>query len=154
MNQPYHRSLPTWQKFIALACCWLAAVLTVQAQSTGSIQGRVYNPGTKEYVRNAEVRLAGTNQVVFTENDGSFQFLNVPAGQVSVTVTYTGYTTDNESFSVAAGQTAVREINLTSAAAPAPAADKNGVVQLQAFTVASEREGNAKAIQAQRKDMN
>src|SRR5690606_12779781 len=47
-------------------------------------------------------------------------------------------------------QVATREINLTSAAAGAA---KDGVVQLQAFTVSTEREGNAKAVMEQRRSM-
>ncbi len=139
-----------------LACvfAWLAAALTASAQDTGTIQGRVFNPVSKEYVRDAEVRLDGTNQVTYTEGDGSFSFANVPAGSAAITVNYTGYNVVKESFTVTAGQAAVREINLTStAAAPAPAAGKDGVVQLQAFTVATEREGNAKAIMSQRRSM-
>lgn len=135
-------------------CCWLglAAFARAQTGGTGSIQGRVFNPVSKEYVRSAEVRLDGTQQSVFTESDGSFQFPNVPAGEAKITVTFTGYNTIHETFTVSSGQTAVRELNLTSASA-APAG-KDGVVQLQAFTVSSEREGNAKAIQAQRREMN
>ncbi len=133
----------------------LAAFLTpcALAQSaTGTIQGRVYNPTSREYLGNAEVRLAGTDRVAFTENDGSFSFAGVAAGAATVTVTFSSYTPTNDSFTVAAGQTAVREITLTSAAAAAPAV-KDGKVQLQAFTVSSEREGNAKAVQAQRRSM-
>jgi iron complex outermembrane recepter protein len=143
-----------WLLTAALACCWLASVLSTYAQSagTGTIKGRVYNPASKEYVRNAEVRLEGTQHVVYTENDGSFQFLNVAAGEARISVTFTGYNTINETFTVSAGQTAVREINITSAA-DAPAT-KDGVVKLAAFTVDAEREGNAKAIQAQRSAMN
>ena len=133
----------------------LFAAASLQAQSgTGSIQGRVYNPVTKEYVRDAEVRLEGTNQVAYTGNDGSFQFGNVPAGPATVAVAYTGYNPVKESFTVTPGQAAVREINLTSTAANASATTKEGVVQLEAFTVASAREGNSKAIMAQRRDMN
>lgn len=137
---------------LAVVLTWLSATLLAQAQGTGTIQGRVFNPVSKEYVRNAEVRLEGTQQVVFTEGDGSFQFLNVPAGPAKLSVTFLGYNTINETLTVSAGQTAVRELNLTSTAA-APAT-KDGVVQLSAFTVSSEREGNAKAMQAQRAAMN
>ncbi len=154
MKQPNHHALPIWQKILVLLCCWLGATLSAYAQGTGTIQGRVFNPVTKEYVRNAEVRLAGSNQVTYTENDGSFSIQNVPAGQATVNVQYTGYTPVTETFTVTAGQPSVREITMTSTAAAAAPAGKDGVVQLQAFTVASEREGNAKAIQAQRKDMN
>ncbi|MFM9029695.1 MAG: TonB-dependent receptor domain-containing protein, partial [Opitutaceae bacterium] len=121
----------------------------LRAQSTGAIQGRIFNPAKSEYVRDAEVRLDGTNQVTYSENDGAFSFSGVAAGAASITVNYTGYNPVKESFTVVAGQTVVREINLTSTAA-APA---GGTVQLQAFTVSSEREGNAKAIMAQRRSM-
>ena len=132
--------------------CLLFNVAHAAQPGTGTIQGRVYNPVSKEYVRNAEVRLDGTHQVTYTENDGTFQFTNVPAGTASITVDYTGYNSAKETFTVTAGQTAVREISLTSTAATA--ATKDGVVQLSAFTVSSEREGNAKAIMEQRRSMN
>ncbi len=152
-----NRSCPTASRLrgLALVFAWLAAALTAIAQTTGTIQGRVFNPVSKEYVRDAEVRLDGTNLVTYTEGDGSFSFANVPAGSASITVNYTGYNVVKESFTVTAGQAAVREINLTSTAvAPAaPVAGKDGVVQLQAFTVATEREGNAKAIMSQRRSM-
>ena len=140
---------------LALACCCHALITSLVAQTagTGTIQGRVYNPVSREYVRNAEVRLEGTNQVDYTENDGTFQFSRVPVGQATVTVNYTGYTPVTETFTVSAGQTAVREITLTSTSAAADAA-KGNVVKLEAFTVSSEREGNSKAIMAQRRNMN
>ena len=37
----------------------ILGLLPLHAQSTGTIQGRVYNPATSQYVRNAEVRLLG-----------------------------------------------------------------------------------------------
>jgi TonB-dependent receptor len=126
--------------------------LPAQPAAGGSIQGRVYNPAIGGYVGNAEVRLAGTNQVTYSESDGSFRFDHVPPGPAAITVSFSGYTTVRESFAVTAGQTAVREINLTSTAeAPRKEGD---IVKLAAFTVSSEREGNAKAIMAQRRNMN
>jgi iron complex outermembrane receptor protein len=125
--------------------------LLAQPTATGTIQGRVYNPVAKEFVRNAEVRLAGTDLVTYTENDGSFQFAQVAPGSAAITVTFTGYNPVSESFTVTAGQIATREINLTSTAAGE--VRKDGVVQLAAFTVSSEREGNAKAIMDQRRNM-
>jgi iron complex outermembrane recepter protein len=142
-----------WLTSVALACCWLSTVLTIQAQpaATGTVQGRVYNPASKEYVRNVEVRLEGTNQITYTENDGSFQFSDVPAGPASISVTYTGYKPVTESFTITPGQIATREISITSTV-EGPAT-KDGVVQLGAFTVSTEREGNAKAIMEQRRNM-
>ncbi len=131
----------------------LASAARLPAQpATGTVQGRVFNPATQEYIRNAEVRLEGTNQMTYTENDGTFSFLAVPAGSATVSVQYSGYTTARETFTVSAGGTAVREINLVSTAATTPGT-KEGVVQLQAFTVATEREGNSKAVADQRRNM-
>jgi len=140
--------------FVAFVCCWLFGVASLRAQSsgTGTIQGRVYNPVSKEYVRNAEVRLEGTKEVTFTENDGTFQFLSVAEGPATISIVYSGYNPVKESFTVGAGQIAVREISLTSTAAVAPVT-KDGTVQLQAFTVSTEREGNSKAIMDQRRSM-
>ncbi|MBM3854112.1 MAG: hypothetical protein FJ399_13315, partial [Verrucomicrobia bacterium] len=138
----------------AVCATALALVLgdTAFAQAgTGTIQGRVFNPVTRDYVRNAEVRLDGTARTTYTEGDGSFSFTGVPPGSASITITYTGYNTVNESFTVSSGQVAVREINLTSSATGP--ATKDGVVRLEAFTVSTEREGNAKAIMEQRRNM-
>jgi iron complex outermembrane receptor protein len=142
---------PHWLKCLAVAFGWFATMLASHAQGTGTIQGRVYNPTSQEYVRNAEVRLANSNQLTYTENDGSFTLTNVPAGVATVTITYTGYNTLTETVNVSAGQTATRELNLVSTQAGPQGA---GVVQLQAFTVSTEREGNAKAIMEQRRNMN
>ncbi len=134
---------------------WLVSTATLSAQTgTGTIQGHVYNPARSEFVRNAEVRLEGTSQLAFTENDGSFQFNNVPAGPATVAVTFTGYTTVKETLNVTAGQLATREINITSTSDAAPSVNKDGVVKLEAFSVSTAREGNSKAVQAQRRDMN
>ena len=49
---------PRWSTIAAMIVFWLTSALTLQAQSgSGTIQGRIYNPVSQEYVRNAEVRL-------------------------------------------------------------------------------------------------
>src|SRR3954471_17096758 len=123
----------------------------VRAQSgTGSITGRVFNASTKEYVRNAEIRVEGTNLVAYTDEGGFFRVLGVPAGQASVTVSYTGSQASAATLTVTPGQTATHDFELQ------PAAGKAGdsVVTLGAFVVASEREGMAKAIMERRASVN
>lgn len=134
---------------VLLTCVCGSGLLLAQ---TGTIQGRVYNPASKEYIGNAEVRIDGTNQVTYTEADGSFRFVNVPAGSATLSVGFTGYTTAKETLNIGAGETAVREISLTSSAAAPKMAGE--VLQLSAFTVSSEREGNSKAIMSQKRNMN
>src|SRR5687767_15685986 len=106
-------------RLVAFACGCLVSILSLQGQSpaAGSIQGRVYNPASKEYIRNAEVKLEGTNQVTHTENDGSFSFRGVAPGEATVTVSYSGYNSAKDTFTVTPGQVATREITLTSSAA-------------------------------------
>jgi iron complex outermembrane receptor protein len=139
--------------WLCLACGlgWLISGACLLAQgSGGTISGRVFNPATGEYVRNAEVRLQGTDRMVATEGDGSFKLDNVPAGTATISISYTGYNTVTETVTVAAGQTATREINLTSTAA----GSGSQIVQMGQFVVSNEREGNAKAIMAQKRSMN
>ncbi len=130
----------------------LPAPARAQQAATGQISGHVYNPVTKEYVRNAEVSIQGTSQIDYTENDGSFSFSNAPVGSVTLVITYTGYETAHQTLNVTAGSPATLEVNLTSSATNQAA--KDGVVKLDAFSVSTTREGNSKAIMAQRKDMN
>ena len=84
-------------RLFALATAVLAtASLPAQSGATGTISGRVFNPKTGEYVRNAEVRVTGTNLVDETEGNGFYQLFNVPAGEVSLSVTYPGFTSVTE----------------------------------------------------------
>src|SRR5678816_1675790 len=68
----------------------LALVASAQSAATGAIAGRVFNASTKEYVRNAEIRVEGTNLVAYTEEAGFYRLVGVPAGQATLAVSYTG----------------------------------------------------------------
>src|SRR5688572_13137456 len=75
---------------------WLMFVWSIgagfgQSGSTGTITGRIFNPATQQYVRNAEIRVAGTDLVAYSGDDGSYVLTNVPGPDVGLTVTYTGY---------------------------------------------------------------
>src|ERR1700694_217742 len=89
---PYH---PMNRKYLYLlfsVSLTLTLVLSLAAQTTGTgtITGHVFNAVNKEYVRDAEVHVEGTNITVPTENGGYFSLARVPAGKVTVTVIYTG----------------------------------------------------------------
>src|SRR4051794_7152817 len=72
---------PTTLRFV-LSLMALSAPLTLIAQpaagsstpvasnATGSINGRIYNPATKEYIRNAEIKIEGTQQATISEEGG------------------------------------------------------------------------------------
>jgi TonB-dependent receptor len=142
--------------FLRRALCTCATmalplIAAAQSQGTGAIVGRVFNPATGQYIRNAEVTIPGTKRITTTDDSGTFRLGDVPAGQVAVAVAFTGYRPATATLTVGAGQTVAYDFDLTSALADGAS---NQVVQLSAFTVAAEREGNAKAIMDQRAAMN
>jgi iron complex outermembrane recepter protein len=143
---------PALHRVLGAVASLLISASALPAQSgSGAIVGRVFNPATSEYVRNAEVRIHGTELVTSTEQDGSFRFDRVPAGDVTLAVTYTGYKPVTETLHVSEGGIATREINLTRLVG---GGSSDATIKLQEFVVSGDREGNAKAIMQQRNSMN
>ena len=149
-----HHSGPISRWFLVVTACLLSALgLAAQSPGTGTVTGRVYNPATKEFVRDAEVRLEGTNLLTASGDGGYYTFANVPAGPASVSVSFAGYSKSTLPVTVAAGQTATRDLELVTPGSPQPGPN-NGTLKLAAFVVSSEVEGNAKQIMNQRNSMN
>ena len=119
--------------------------------ASGRVEGRVFNPATGEYVRNAEVRLQGSSRTAYSEEGGRYVLDNVPAGPATLVVNYTGYQSTSATINVSAGATVSRDFELISSLA---AEAKGDVLKMTQFVVSSEREGNAKAIMEQRRNMN
>jgi TonB-dependent receptor len=132
-------------------CALLLLPLTLLAQGTGTISGRVFNPATGEYIRNAEIRIEGTPQVTQSEDGGYFQLHNAPAGTVKLVATYPGHETTSATVAVAPNATATRDFELAPAGSRRTAQE---IVQLGAFVVSTEREGQAKAVAEQKQAMN
>ncbi|MBO9558379.1 MAG: TonB-dependent receptor [Caulobacter sp.] len=118
------------------------------AQGVGGVRGRILNTATGEYVRNAEIRVEGTNIVAFSEDGGDFRLTNVPAGDVTIVVKYTGLEETRAVASVAAGQTATVAFELR----PQSYAARDS--EVEAITVAAKREGQAAAIMERRASTN
>ncbi len=140
---------------LAMLGAWIALALTPAypaeaTAATGTVTGRVFVPARGEFVRNAEVRLAGQEAMVFTGDDGSFLLTRVPAGEVTVVVSYTGYQTGTATLTLAAGQRIVQDFNLEAAAQY----KEDAIVRLGEYVVSGERAGNAKAIMDQRAAIN
>jgi hypothetical protein len=135
-----------------LAAVGLLPAVFAQSAATGRVVGRVFNPGTGEYVRNAEIRVQGTQNTVYSEEGGVYQLDNVPAGSATLEVAFSGYQTARAAVTVTAGAAVTRDFELVSTL-PKPAG-KDEVVLISKFVVTTEREGNAKAIMEQRRNMN
>ena len=140
----------------AAVCTFKPHLGAAQPSGAGGISGRIFNPATGEYVRNAEIQIEGTNLVAYSRDDGTYTLTGVPPGEVTLSVTYTGYEREVARLQVAAGQTATRDFELKGAVFQpgARAGAGQAAVQLAQFVVSSEREGNAKAIMEQRAAIN
>jgi TonB-dependent receptor len=158
------RPLPTMKLLPSRFVRWIGAFgiilafqgVNAQSQNSGTVQGRVFNPATQEYVRNAEIRVEGTNLVAYSGDEGSYIIANVPAGSATMALTYTGYTAEPATIRVEPGKTTTRDFELKGSTfqKAGEAGKKEGVVVLGQFVVSSEREGNAKAIMEQRAALN
>ena len=131
---------------------FLTPAIAVAQSATGTVTGRVFNPATGEYVRNAEIRVQGSAQSTFSEEGGVYQLDHVPAGSATLQVTFSGYQTATATIAVTAGTAATRDFELVSALSRAPGS--GDVVKMGQFVVSTDREGNAKAIMEQRRNMN
>ena len=137
--------------FVFIALC--SSLGIAHAAAEGTITGRIFSPASGEYLRNAQIRVDATGQVTTSEDGGTYRLSPVAAGPVTLIVTYTGFRPITTTVQVPAEGTVTRDFELISTL-QAPASGATGPTQLAAFTVSTEREGNAKAIMDQRNSMN
>lgn len=90
---------------LCMALLMLAAAGAAEAQTTGTIVGRVTDQATGEPIIGAQMFLAGTTRGIVTNQQGRFVLLNVPAGSYELTATLIGYTQAAQRVTVTAGQT-------------------------------------------------
>ncbi len=117
----------------------------------GTITGRVLNPATNEYIRNAEVRVQGTALVTTSEDGGYYTLLNVPAGSATVVVTYPGAESVSATVNVTPGAPATKDFEMALTTAKRTGQE---VITLGAFIVETEREGQSKMVAEQKQSMN
>jgi TonB-dependent receptor len=113
-------------------------ISSAAAQATGTLTGRVSNAATGTYLESAVVAIDGTALQTSTARGGEFS-LNVPPGRHTVTVTYTGLDSAQETVTIEAGGTVLTNFALTA-----------GIYKLEAVNVTGLREGSALALQQQR----
>lgn len=131
----------------------LLAALSAAAQSspTGTIEGRVINTLTGEYVELVRISVEGTTLEAFTDSAGEYRLTNVPAGAVRLKATHPGGSLPAQAVAVVGGQTVQQDFSLAGFHAPATTAP-DGTVKLDQFVVTTSREmdGAAIAINEQR----
>jgi iron complex outermembrane receptor protein len=122
------------------------ATFAAATDGTGSVSGRVRNVATGQYLNRARVAVRGTEQVVFSDEYGTYRLADIRSGPVTLDVFYTDLDPQTVSVEVPAGRAIARDIELTSAARYGSAGGAGSVVRLDPFTVASQRETDAQAI--------
>ena len=123
-----------------------------QAPSTGTVEGRVLNATSGDYLHNVRVVVKDTLLETVTNENGEYRIAGIPAGPASLTVAYTGLNPQLKQVGVPAGGTARLDFELLlSGSARAP----SDIVQLEAYTV-EERELTAQgaALHEQRSAAN
>jgi iron complex outermembrane receptor protein len=130
---------------LLLSITWIGAFAPqLFAQpATGTIEGRVQDRVTGDYLTNARVSVQGTNLVALTDSSGYFSLAGVPAGTATLDVFFTGLDPQRTTLNVSAGQTVQHDVKLGS---QSRTGSQSETVKLDPFTVQSTRETNAAAI--------
>ena len=131
---------------------WFVSGISALAQSAGgTIEGRVVNTRSGEFVERARITVEGSAAETFSDSGGNYRLTNLPAGTAKVRVFFTGLLPRTDDVSVVAGQIARHDVNLQTFETRADSA-AGGVVKLDKFVVSTTREmdGAAIAINEQR----
>ena len=131
---------PLW--LVALFHC-LGATLVVapslRAAEAATLSGTVNNSGTGNLLQGARVEVPALGLSTLADNTGRYVLTGLPAGTHDLVASYTGLDPVRSQVTVASGQRAVRDFDLST-----------GIYRLDKFVVAGTREGNAASITAQR----
>jgi iron complex outermembrane recepter protein len=143
------QSAPSSLSRRSLAAAALSLVLLLcpvpvpaQAVNVGTIEGRVLNARSGEYLANARITVEGTRLETFTDSDGNYRLMNVPAGTARVTAFFTSLTPQTHAIPVIAGQIARHDVTL----ATPDTKTVDGVITLDEMVVATSREMDAAAL--------
>jgi hypothetical protein len=86
-----------------------------EGRAGGVLTGHVSNAATRASLEGASVRLVGTPREALTDATGRFHFEDLPVGNYTVAVEYTGLEPQSTVIAVAAAARATADFALTSA---------------------------------------
>jgi iron complex outermembrane receptor protein len=127
----------------ALVVLSLAAPV-VCAADVGTISGTVTSAGTKNALQGATVSIPLLKRTELTDNTGLFIFQDVPAGPQEIVVNYSGFSESRERVVVSPGQIVRLDSPLKS----------SETISMAAFTVETQKEGQALSVTEQRNATN
>jgi iron complex outermembrane recepter protein len=125
----------------ALCALFLTTAMLAQPAGTGTIEGRVVNLRSGDFVERARITVEGTSLETFTDTGGRYRLTQVPAGAATIKAFFTGFEVETATVTVESGSTVRRDFELG-----------GSIVKLADFVVATSKEmdGAAIAINEQR----
>ncbi len=141
MNKP--TSTPTGRSpihqlvLLLMTMAWTS--VTVLAQDTGTLAGKVYDSEHGDYLVGARVQVKGTNLVTTTDNAGEYRLNQVPVGEQTVVVSYLGSSEASSRVSVMGGKTVPLNVEM-----------KSDILILKEFKVTSYAGQQVRAMNQQR----
>ncbi len=121
----------------------LLCPVALRAAEAATLSGIVSNTATGNLLPGAVVEIRALSLRALVDPTGRYVLAEVPVGTHEVSASYIGLDTAKFTISVAAGQRATRDFDLTT-----------GIYKMEAFKVAGEREGDAAALTLQRNSEN
>ncbi len=100
---------------VIFGACLIPAFLICQsglAQGSGTLKGTVYDKTSRDALPGAHVVIKGTSNGAATNLSGGYLLHSVPAGNVTVVVSYIGYRSVTEVITIADGQTVTKDFTL------------------------------------------
>jgi hypothetical protein len=91
-------------KKLVISLLFVMQAVCAFAQQTASVKGTVVDSKTQQPLQNVVATLQSTNQTTVTNSEGVFVFESVAEGSQVVSVSSTGFVSQNFSLQVAAGQ--------------------------------------------------
>ncbi|HUG41676.1 MAG TPA: TonB-dependent receptor [Longimicrobiales bacterium] len=95
----------------AIALLLVGAPQALHAQQA-AVRGTVTDAQTGQPIAGAQVAVRGTGIGTLTNNDGRFVLTSVPAGRLEIRVEYIGYSAQQQTITVAAGETATVDFEM------------------------------------------
>ncbi len=128
--------------FLALALG--GAALNGQTLRSGSVSGAVVSSETRNALQGATIAIPVLNRTELTDNAGRFLMRDLPVGTVEVTIGYAGFNDEKRTVTIREGEVTRLEAEMKPAQA----------LMMEAFTVATQKEGQALSITEQRNAIN
>lgn len=140
------RLLRTATSLLSLSVLFLtlAPALPAQTAAAGRVTGTVTSQATGNALQGARVSLPMSGRMTLTDSSGRFDFADVPAGEVELVASYSGFDESIVKVTVTADSTADAALVLNS----------TNVLALEKYTVSSIKEGQALAVTEQRNAAN